>query len=69
MTVRGCLSLYHFQALQYQQLTEFFVQQAGLGLNDGFSFGTGGDGFMRLNIGTQKAVLEQALAQLTQALV
>lgn len=55
--------------LSNQQLTEFFVQQAGLGLNDGFSFGTGGDGFMRLNIGTQKAVLEQALAQLTQALV
>lgn len=55
--------------LSNQQLTEFFVQQAGLGLNDGFSFGAGGDGFMRLNIGTQKAVLEQALAQLTQALV
>lgn len=55
--------------LNNQQLTEFFVQQAGLGLNDGFSFGAGGDGFMRLNIGTQKAVLEQALTQLTQALV
>ena len=55
--------------LSNQQLTEFFVQQAGLGLNDGFSFGATGNGFMRLNIGTQKAVLEQALAQLTQALV
>lgn len=54
--------------LKNNQLTEFFVQQAGLGLNDGFSFGAAGDGFMRLNIGTQKAVLKQAIAQLINAL-
>ena len=38
------------------------MQQAGLGLNDGQSFGgANGEGFMRLNIGTQRAVLVQAL--------
>jgi cystathionine beta-lyase len=50
------------------ELKQFFVQQAGLGLNDGLSFGANGEGFMRLNIGTQQAVLAQALAQLRAAL-
>lgn len=49
-------------------LKRFFVQQAGLGLNDGASFGPAGNGFMRLNIGTQRAVLEQAMQQLQAAL-
>lgn len=50
------------------ELKEFFVQQAGLGLNDGQSFGANGEGFMRLNIGTQRAVLAQALGLLGEAL-
>lgn len=54
--------------LDNQGLKDFFIHQAGLGLNDGASFGVGGEGFMRLNIGTQKARLEQALAQLAGAL-
>jgi cystathionine beta-lyase len=33
-------------------------------LNDGKSFSDAGEGFMRLNIGTSKEVLEKALAQL-----
>lgn len=49
-------------------LKNFFIQQAGLGLNDGLSFGSNGEGFMRLNIGTQRAVLAQAIRQLTSAL-
>lgn len=49
-------------------LRDFFVQQAGLGLNEGVSFGLGGAGFMRLNIGTRRAQLLQAMAQLGQAL-
>lgn len=54
--------------LDNQRLKDFFVHQAGLGLNDGASFGPGGEGFMRLNIGTQRARLQQALQQLGQAL-
>lgn len=50
-----------------KQLRDFFIQQAGLGLNDGLSFGAGGSGFMRLNIATQRAQLKQAMQQLQQA--
>lgn len=52
-----------------KQLREFFTERAGLGLNDGLSFGAGGSGFMRLNIATQKARLQQAMPQLQQALI
>lgn len=51
------------------QLRDFFIQQAGLGLNDGLSFGTGGSGFMRLNIATQRTRLQQAMRQLQQAII
>lgn len=50
------------------QLRNFFVNQARLGLNEGATFGAGGSGHMRLNIGTRRAVLEQAIQQLTAAL-
>lgn len=49
-------------------LKHFFVHQAGLGLNPGESFGPGGEGFMRLNIGTNRERLKQAMDQLQQAL-
>lgn len=49
-------------------LRDFFIHQARLGLNEGTSFGLGGDGFMRLNIGTQRTRLKQALGQLEAAL-
>lgn len=48
-------------------LRAFFVQQARLGLNPGITFGTGGSGHLRLNLGTRRAVLQQALAQLHAA--
>ncbi|WP_150303848.1 MalY/PatB family protein [Pseudomonas saliphila] len=48
-------------------LKAFFIQQAGLGLNPGTSFGEGGSGFMRLNIGTRRANLQQAMEQLRLA--
>lgn len=47
--------------LSHDELVEFFVYKAKLGLNDGKSFGQTGDGFMRLNIGTSKEVLEVAM--------
>lgn len=53
------------------ELKHFFIHKAGLGLNDGPSFDPihhGGDGFMRLNIGTQRVVLDKALQQLKVAL-
>ena len=49
------------------ELKTFFVKQAGVGLNPGISFGAEGGGFMRLNIGTRRAGLEQALGQIEKA--
>jgi len=51
----------------HESLIDFFVSKAKLGLNDGMSFGKAGKGFMRLNIGTSKEVLEIAMQRLLTA--
>lgn len=53
--------------LEHEQLVDLFVNRAGLALNDGKMFGPGGEGFMRMNVGTSRAVLQQAMEQLRQA--
>lgn len=53
--------------LGHEELVDLFEDKARLALNDGEMFGTQGRGFMRLNVGTQRAVLEQALGQLRSA--
>lgn len=49
------------------ELKAFFIQRAKVGMNPGISFGEGGSGFMRMNIGTRRAVLVQALDQIQRA--
>lgn len=51
----------------HEELVNFFVHEAKLGLNDGKSFGDAGEGFMRLNVGTSKEVLEEAMQRLLTA--
>jgi cystathionine beta-lyase len=46
---------------------EFFLQQAGVALNKGEDFGTGGEGFVRLNFGCARNLLEEALAKMALA--
>lgn len=53
--------------LTQDKLVNFFLYEAKLGLNDGTSFGRTGEGFMRLNIGTSKEVLELAITKLLSA--
>jgi len=53
--------------LTQPQLVDFFLQKAHLALNDGSTFGPGGEGFMRLNIGCPRATLQKALEQLAEA--
>lgn len=53
--------------LDNQQLNDLFQKEAKLGLNPGFMFGPGGDGFMRMNIACPKTVLKQACLQLKSA--
>jgi cysteine-S-conjugate beta-lyase len=50
-------------------LKRFCVEQAKVGMNPGTVFGGGGSGFMRMNIGAPRAVIETALQRLAAALV
>jgi len=54
--------------LSVDELTALFVEKARLALNAGAMFGRGGEGFMRLNVGTPRSVLADALDRLRQAL-
>ncbi|MFD0914684.1 MalY/PatB family protein [Methylophilus luteus] len=49
-------------------LNRFFIAEAKLGLSPGAMFGRGGQGFMRMNIGTTKANVLAALTRLQAAL-
>lgn len=53
--------------LNHEQIVELFTQKAKLALNDGAMFGSEGSCFMRLNVGTTRAVLTTALEQLKSA--
>ncbi|EOS64814.1 MalY/PatB family protein [Oscillibacter sp. 1-3] len=53
--------------LSNQELHDFMIQKAGLGLNDGYAFGRSLSGYMRLNAACPRSVLEQALQQLEAA--
>ena len=53
--------------LNHEELNSFFADKAGLALNDGEMFGREGAGFMRMNVGTQRSVLERAMKQLAEA--
>lgn len=54
--------------LTQPQLVDLFVNKAHLALNNGEIFGKEGIGFMRLNVGSPRSVLEQALKQLAEVL-
>ncbi len=57
----------HGLHLSHEQLLDLFIDKAHLALDDGRKFGSAGEGFMRLNVATPRAVLQQALDQLKQA--
>ncbi len=46
----------------------FFLEQARVALNDGASFGRGGEGFVRLNLGCPRSLLQEGLARMRAAL-
>ena len=47
--------------LPQDQLMSLFRDKAGVFLNDGASYGTGGEGFVRINIGCPRSILRAAL--------
>lgn len=53
--------------LRGEALRAFVEDEAGLWLDLGDMFGPEGDGFIRLNLATQRATVQRALTQLTEA--
>jgi cystathionine beta-lyase len=54
--------------LKGKDLKDFMIHDAGIGFSDGRIFGTGGEGFMRMNIACPKQTLEHALNNLKEAI-
>lgn len=54
--------------LDDKALRDFFVHQAKLGMNPGIVFGTGGSGFMRLNLASPWQVIAAALVRVRELL-
>ena len=48
--------------------TPFSLKNARVALNDGAAFGTGGEGFVRLNFGCPRATLQEGLERVKKAL-
>lgn len=53
--------------LKQEDLIDLFVNKAHLALNEGSMFGHEGEGFMRFNVGSPRAIIEQAMKQLKDA--
>jgi cystathionine beta-lyase len=47
---------------------EFFLERAKVAMNDGAAFGRGGEGFVRLNFGCPRSMLDEALERMSEAL-
>ena len=54
--------------LSHDKLIDLFINKARLALNDGAMFGKEGSGFMRLNVGCSRQILEKALKQLKDSI-
>ena len=50
-----------------KELQNFFVTKAGVGMNEGSTFGPGGEGFMRMNLGTTHQTVMKAMEQIEKA--
>ena len=53
--------------LTNSDLVDFFVKEAKVGMNDGAMFGEGGEGFMRMNVGCPRSIIEKAMKQIKEA--
>ncbi len=50
-----------------KELQSFFVNKAGVGMNEGSVFGPGGEGFMRMNVATTRSKVEKAMHRIEKA--
>ena len=51
-----------------KEMKEILVNNAGVAMNVGSTFGTGGEGYFRMNIGCPRSTLQEGLARLEKAL-
>ncbi len=54
--------------LKQQEIINLLVNKAGVALNDGVSFGSQGNGFMRINIACPRSILDEGLQRIEMAL-
>jgi cystathionine beta-lyase len=50
-----------------KELNEFFIHKAKVGMNEGSTFGPGGEGFMRMNLATTHHKVTTAMEQINNA--
>ena len=50
-----------------KELQNFFIKRAGIGMNEGSTFGPGGEGFMRMNVATTYNTIMRAMEQIEKA--
>lgn len=63
-----CRALMTALALNDMQLRDFFVHKAGAGMSPGTLFGAAGSGFMRMNIGAPRRIVQTALENIAKAI-
>ena len=64
-----CRNLCSKLGFSHEDLVDLFVNKAKLALNSGVAFGPGGEGFMRLNIGSSRELLAKAYTQLKEQIL
>lgn len=57
---------YRETGLSRRKIQKLLVEQAKIGLSDGFMFGVEGDGFLRMNIGCASSEITEALEKIAQ---
>ena len=53
--------------LPQERLVELFNEDAGVVVNNGAGYGPGGEGFIRLNVGCPRSIVEEACARIERA--
>jgi cystathionine beta-lyase len=55
-------------AMTGKELQHFFINKARIGMNEGSTFGPGGEGFMRMNVATSHQTVMKAMEQIENAI-
>ncbi len=52
--------------LSQKEVVDWFQEDAGVLINNGAMYGTGGEGFIRLNVGCPRSLVDEALSRLVR---